>query len=85
MPVTVEINNVAVSDLRITKEVFDVYDVEINGTVLNHNLYGTRVEFDGDSDVRVSVDINENELIRIISEEIMIDYLESEGYEVLKK
>ena len=84
MPVTASIENNTFTDLRITEETFDIYDVEFNGVVLNHTPYGSYVEFDRDSDVRVYVSISEDEILNNIDENTLISYLNSKGYGVYK-
>lgn len=59
-----------------------VYNLKINGDLLEYNFHNTGVGLDADGDLNIDVSTESNYLLDLISNEDIISYLENEGYEV---
>ena len=75
MPVTNE-------KLEIVDEEFEIYDLELNDTLVDTDSRFTRVSFDSDGDVRVKIAVDEEDLLSVITIDAIITYLEESGYKV---
>ena len=67
----------------IRDEEFKIYDVEVNSQTTYFDNMRSVVEFDSDGDVRVRLEVDDEDILSNIKVESIISYMEGLGYKVI--